>query len=357
MNPISNDATVFVLNPGSTTTQLALFDRAQELWREDLHHAPDELSPQVIEQLDLRWAAVESHLSRVPEGSLTAAVGRGGPLKPLPGGTYTVNAPMLDDYTSARYANHASNLGALLAHKVARQYAVPAYIVDPVTTDEFEPEARISGVPEIQRRCRSHALNIKAVARQTAGQLNKDLAGTGFVVAHLGGGISVAALRNGRIVDVNDALLGMGPFSPERAGALPLEGLLTLAFSGDYTFQSLAHRLSRESGLFGYLGTNDLKQVINMVEAGEELAVIVYQAMVTQIAKEIAAMAAVLDGRLDAIILTGGMAHAERFTSDLSARIGFLAAVKIIPGSLELEALARGAWRVILGEETAQDYA
>jgi butyrate kinase len=331
MNRITDSDTVFVLNPGSTTTQLALFDREHELWREDIHHSAGELSSQVIEQLDLRWTAVESQLPRIPEKSLAAAVGRGGPLKPLPGGTYTVNAPMLDDYSTARFANHASNLGALLAHGIAQSFQVPAYIVDPVTTDEFDPEARVSGVPEIQRRCRSHALNI--------------------------GGISVAALRSGRIVDVNDALLGMGPFSPERAGALPLEGLLNLAFSGEYTFESLTHKLSRESGLLAYLGTNDLIQVIAMVEAGEESVVTVYQALLTQIAKEIAAMAVVLGGQPDATILTGGMAHSERFTTDLSAKVEFLAPVTIIPGSLELEALARGAWRVLLGEETAREYA
>jgi butyrate kinase len=167
----------------------------------------------------------------------------------------------------------------------------------------------------------------------------------------------VAALRSGRIVDVNDALLGMGPFSPERAGALPLEGLLNLAFSGEYTFESLTHKLSRESGLLAYLGTNDLIQVIAMVEAGEESVVTVYQALLTQIAKEIAAMAVVLGGQPDATILTGGMAHSERFTTDLSAKVEFLAPVTIIPGSLELEALARGAWRVLLGEETAREYA
>jgi butyrate kinase len=357
MNQVADTATVFILNPGSTSTQVALFDHEHELWRDDIHHSPEELPPNVIKQLGLRWNAVEAHLSRIPEDTLTAVVGRGGPLKPLPGGTYTVNAAMLEDYTTARYANHASNLGALLAHKVAQLLQVPAYIVDPVTTDEFEPEARISGVPEIQRRCRSHALNLKAVARRTADQLHKKLNQTRFVVAHMGGGISVAALRYGKIVDVNDALLGMGPFSPERAGALPLEGLMNLAFSGEYTFESLAHKLSRESGLFAYLGTNDLQQVIEMVDAGNELALTVYRAMIIQIAKKIAALAAVLEGSIDAVILTGGMARAERLTNDITAKISFLAPVTIIPGSLELEALAQGAWRVLLGKEPVREYA
>ncbi len=357
MSPNSAAATVLVLNPGSTSTQLALFSRDGELWREEVRHRSEELVREVAGQLDLRRAAIEPYLERIPPGTLAAVAGRGGPLKPLPGGTYAVNEAMIADLSSARYANHASNLGALLAREVARRFDVPAYIVDPVTTDEFELEARISGVPDIQRRCRSHALNIKAVARKAAGQLDRSLTETSFVVAHMGGGISVAALRGGRIVDVNDALLGMGPFSPERAGALPLEGLLRLAFSGEYTFDSLAHKLSRESGLKGYLGTNDLPEVLRRVDAGDNLAAEVYRAMVYQIAKEIAAMAAVLEGRVDAIILTGGMARAERLCSAISSRVNFVAPVITIAGSLELEALAQGAWRVLDGEEKAKEYA
>ncbi|UCH09048.1 MAG: butyrate kinase [Fidelibacterota bacterium] len=352
----SHPATVLVLNPGSTSTQIALFTQDAELWREELLHEPAELDRQVIRQLDLRWMAVESHLQRVPSDSLAAVVGRGGPLKPLPGGTYAVNEPMLADLSSARFANHASNLGALLADRVAQRYGIPAYVVDPVTTDEFEPVARLSGVPEFERRCRSHALNIKAVARQVADQLERPLEQTNFIVAHLGGGISVTALRSGRIVDVNDALLGMGPFSPERAGALPLEGLLGLAFSGDFTFDELSHKLSRQSGLMGYIGTNDLGEVLKLVDGGSEQAAVAYQAMIYQIAKEIGAMAAVLKGQVDAVILTGGMARSTRLVEELSTRIDFLGPVTTIPGSLELEALAQGAWRVINGEETVREY-
>jgi len=348
--------TVFVLNPGSTSTQVALFSRKAELWREEVEHRPEDLPGEVAEQLDLRWAAIEPHLERIPPGSLAAVVGRGGPLKPLPGGTYAVSDAMITDLSSARYANHASNLGAMLARMVARRFDVPAFIVDPVTTDEFEPEARVSGTPEIQRRCRSHALNTKAVARQVAEQQGRALLQTRFVVAHMGGGISVAALRGGRIVDVNDALLGMGPFSPERAGALPLEGLLRLAFSGAYTFDSLAHKLSRESGLKGYLGTNDLAEVLGRVDSGDDQAGLVYRAMVYQIAKEIGAMVTVLSGEVDAIILTGGMARAARFCNDITARVDFIAPVITVPGSLELAALSQGVWRVIDGKEPAKEY-
>ncbi|UCH63368.1 MAG: butyrate kinase [Fidelibacterota bacterium] len=359
----SNPATVLVLNPGSTSTQLAVFSREGELWREEVRHHPEELSQEVAKQMSLRWAAVEPHLERIPSNTLAAVAGRGGLLKPLPGGTYAINDAMIADLSSARYADHASNLGALLAREVAQRFDVPAYIVDPVTTDEFESEARISGVPEIARRCRSHALNIKAVARKAATQLDHLLTETRFVVTHMGGGISVAALRGGRIVDVNDALLGMGPFSPERAGALPLEGLLRLAFSGKYTLDSLIHKLSRESGLRGYLGTTDLEEVLRRIDAGDKLAAEVYQAMVYQIAKEIGAMATVLashdtglEGRVDAVILTGGMARSERFCSDIASKVNFIAPVITFAGSLELEALALGAWRIINGDEEVKEY-
>ena len=322
-------ATVFVLNLGSTSTQLALFSREGELWREEVRHHPEELPREVVKQMSLRWAAIEPHLEHIPPDTLLAVAGRGGPLKPLPGGTYVVNEAMIADLSSASYANHASNLGALLAREIAKRFDV----------------------------------YIKAVTRKAAAQLDRSLTETRFVVAHMGGGISVAALRGGRIVDVNDALLGMGPFSPERAGALPLEGLLRLAFSGKYTFDSLAHKLSRESGLRGYLGTTDLAEVLQRIDAGDKLAAEVYRAMVYQIAKEIGAMAAVLtphnaglEGRVDAVILTGGLARSERFCSDITSRVNFIAPVTTIAGSLELEALALGVWRVIDGEEKAKEY-
>ena len=352
----SHPATVLVLNPGSTSTQIALFNPDAALWRQEIHHESNELDRQVIRQLGLRWTAVEAQLEHVPEGSLAAVVGRGGPLKPLPGGTYAVNESMIADLTSARFANHASNLGALLADKVAQRYSVPAYVVDPVTTDEFEPVARLSGVPEIERRCRSHALNIKAVARQVANQMSRPLDQTNFIVAHLGGGISVAALQGGRIVDVNDGLLGMGPFSPERAGALPLEGLLELAFSGDYTLDALGHKLSRQSGLMGYLGTNDLGKVLRLIDEGHERAAVVVQAMIYQIGKEISAMASVLCGRVEGIVLTGGLARSQRLVSGITKRVRFLAQVHVLPGERELEALAEGVLRVLQGEEEIKVY-
>ena len=349
---------VFVINPGSTSTEIALFNREERLWQETIHHPAETLPGEISEQLDIRRAAVESHMNRMPDNALAAIVGRGGLLKPLPGGTYAINEAMLVDLTTGRYGHHASNLGAPLAREMSDCYKVPAFIVDPVTTDEFEPVARISGVPEIERRCRSHALNIKAVARLVASeQLDEDLADTSFVVAHMGGGVSVAALSGGRIIDVNDALLGMGPFSPERAGALPLEGLLHLAYGGEHTFESLKRKLSRESGLKGYLGTNDLERVFQLIDRGDHQAHLVYDAMVYQIAKEIGAMATVLKGQVEGVILTGGMAYAQRICDDLKDKIRVIAPVYVLSGSCEMEALAAGAFRVLEGKEDIREYA
>jgi len=348
--------TVLAINPGSTSTEVGLFGRDGELWREDIVHNPDQLAPDVVDQLDYRRAALAPVIEKVEAGQLAAIAARGGPLKPMPGGTYLVNEAMLADYQAAKYANHASNLGALMADQIGATLGVKSYIVDPVTTDEFDAESRISGVPEIERRCRSHALNIKEVGRITAVSLGKDFVNTNLVVCHMGGGISVAALRGGKIVDVNDALLGMGPFSPERAGALPLEGLLKLAFSGEYTYEELKHKLSRAAGFKAYLGTNDLAEVVTRFRAGDALAHTIYRALVRQIAKEIGAMSTVLKGRLDGIVLTGGMAKSETLVADLTERINFIGAVTCIPGSLELEALATGVWRILENIETVKTY-
>ncbi len=348
--------TVLAINPGSTSTQIGLFSRAGEMWREEIVHEPDQLADNVADQLDYRLAAIGPVIEQVEPGQLAGIGARGGPLKPLPGGTYLINQAMLGDYESGKYANHASNLGALMAARIGAAIGVISYVVDPVTTDEFEPDSRISGLPEIERRCRSHALNIKQVGRLTATSLGQDFASANLVVCHMGGGISVAALRGGKLVDVNDALLGMGPFSPERAGALPLEGLLKLAFSGAYTHAELKHKLSREAGLKAYLRTNDLAVVIDRCKAGDELARTVYHALVRQIAKEIAAMATVLNGQVDGIVLTGGMANSATLVEDLTARINFIGAVIAIPGSLELEALATGVWRVLDNIEAAKIY-
>ncbi len=349
---------VLVINPGSTSTKLALWGEAGALREETLDHAPEEMTAagSVSAQLPTRLAAVQTFLSSAGDPAFDAVAGRGGPLRPLEGGSYRVDEDLLADLRSARWGEHASLLGGLLAEAIATERGLPAFVVDPVTVDELDPVARISGVPEIQRLGRGHALSLKAVSRLAAAEIGKPLTETRFTAAHLGGGISVAALRGGRIVDVNDALLGMGPFSPFRAGALPLRGLLDLVYSQGESRGSIEKKLSTESGLFGYLGTGDLVEVEKRIATGDEQAATIFAAMVYQIAKELGAMAAALEMKLDGILLTGGMSRSELLVSALAERLSGLAPFHVYPGEREMEALALGALRVLRGEEEARHY-
>jgi butyrate kinase len=353
-------ATILVINPGSTSTKVAVFRETSEIHKTTIEHPADQLArfDLVVEQFDLRRRAVESWLASLPEKDrrFDAIAGRGAPLKPLEGGTYAVSPRMLDDVRSSRYSNHASNLGPLLAAHFAAVYDVPAYITDPITVDNFTDLARISGLPGIERKCRSHALNIKAVGRAEASRMGRKLDEVNFVVAHMGGGISVAALEQGRIIDVNDGLLGMGPFSPDRAGALPIGSLVDLCFSGAYDKKELLTVLSKKSGLAGYLGEPDLRRVETIIDAGDRNAALIFAAMCYQIAKEIGAAAAALKGRIDGIILTGGMAFSQRLTSTISEYVSFLAPVRLVPGEHEMSALAEGAIRALSGAEPIRIY-
>jgi butyrate kinase len=352
-------APVLVINPGSTSTKIAIWGMEGALMQKSIQHSAAELAkhPLVTEQMQLRLTAVQNSVTEwlVP-GKLSAVVGRGGPLRPLEGGTYKINEHMLEDLRSGKYSNHASNLGAILADYFARKLNIPCYVVDPVTVDEFIPPARISGMPEIQRKCRSHALNIRAVAREVAAKLGKKLEQTTFVVAHMGGGLSICALQGGKIIDVNDGLLGMGPFSPERAGALPIGALVELCFSGTFTKENLLAKLSTGSGLMAYLGTSNCADVERDIEAGDGNAKLYYDAMLYQIAKEIGAIAASLKGKFDAIILTGGMANSAYLLDTLKGYVSFLGKIFVIPGEKEMEALALGAFRVLEGKEQAKTY-
>jgi butyrate kinase len=357
-NKIDISEVVLVINPGSTSTKLAVYHRQGAVDDVVISHDVVELKrfPNPNDQLEMRFNQLLTWLQPFENSKWVAAVGRGGPLGPLEGGTYKINQEMLNDLISCRYSEHASNLGAIIAHRFAEPRQIPAFVVDPVTVDNFPPIARISGFPDIVRRCRSHALNIKAVAREVAEGLQKPIEKTHFVVAHLGGGISVCALEGGRIIDVNDALLGTGPFSPERAGALPIGPLLDLAFSSKYNHKTLVNKLSKEGGLVGYLGTNDLREVETRIQKGDEIAKLIFSAMCYQIAKEIGAMVVVLSGKLDAIILTGGMVNSDMLYEELLPRISFLGTVVRMSGEREMEALARGAFRVLDGVEEAKEY-
>jgi butyrate kinase len=355
-----SEEVIIVVNPGSTSTRIAIRTRERELKSQDIDHVGSPLvrDARSTDQLDGRLRLVEEWLESATESDwqIVGIVGRGGLLRPMEGGTYLVGEAMLDDLRSGRYGDHASNLGALIADRLASRHGVRAYIVDPVTVDEFWERSRISGVPGITRRCRSHTLNIKASARKVAAILGRSIGDIDLVVAHLGGGISICALKQGRIVDVNDALLGQGPFSPNRAGSLPIGPLVELSFSRRYGKKELLDLLSRGSGLYAYLGTADVREVEQMIEQGDAEAELIFDAMIYQVAKEIGAMAAALAGTLEAIVLTGGMARSKKVIAAVREYIGFLAPVHVIPGEHEMEALADGAFRVIDRMEEAMEY-
>ncbi|ESU32221.1 hypothetical protein G3A_12215 [Bacillus sp. 17376] len=350
---------ILAINPGSTSTKLAVYEDEKLLFEETIRHADAEIMklPDLADQLPYRLESIMDALRLKSFNSieLDAVVGRGGMLKPMDSGTYIVDAHLLDDASSGKYGNHASNLGSIIAAEIAGTHQIPAYIVDPVCVDELIPEARISGLADIERKSHVHALNIKAVSREIAVEIGKDLVDSSFVVAHLGGGISVAALRNGRIVDVNNAE-NEGPFAPERAGGLPAKQLVQLCFSGKYTEKELLQRMTKQGGIYSYLGTKNVIEVEQLVLKGNPEAANILNAMVHQIGKEIGAMATVLGGKIDGIILTGGIAHSELIVGLIQEKISFLGKVFVLPGEAEVEALAAGAFRVMKGQEEAKIY-
>jgi len=348
---------ILALNPGATSTKLAVFDDAQVFLRVTVEHQGTSLDgfKRVTDQFQYRLDLILAALAEagLPLDSLHAVVGRGGLLKPLEGGTYAVNAGMLADLEHAR--EHASNLGAILADRIAGSLGIPAFIVDPVSVDEMEPEARISGLPELPRLSFSHALNSKAVARRAAKDLGGSYADFNFVVAHLGTGISITAHRKGRMVDVSGAD-EEGPFSPARAAGVPAMLLAKLCYSGQYTEQQMLALLVGEGGLYAHLGTRDVREAEQRAAAGDVRAAIVLKAMAYRMAREIGAMAAVLAGQVDRVIITGGIAYSKRIVADVSERVAFIAPILVLPGEEELEALAEGALRVLRGEESAKVY-
>ncbi|RDU36731.1 butyrate kinase [Neobacillus piezotolerans] len=350
---------ILAINPGSTSTKLGIYEDRKLLFTETVRHADEDLAgfSKIADQLPLRLQVVAEFFEKhgFDARRLAAVAGRGGLLKPMNGGTYMVSEDMLSDATSGIFGEHASNLGPVLAFEIASKFEIPAYIVDPVTVDEFIPESRLSGFSGIDRISQLHALNIKAVSRKVARGLGRPLEELNFVVAHLGAGISVAAGLGGRIIDVNNAD-NEGPFSPERSGTLPLKQLIRLCYSGKYTEKEVVGLVTRKGGLCSYLGTKSAHEAEKRAISGDFHAELVLNAMVHQIAKEIGAMAAVLDGRVDGIILTGGLAHSEYIVGKLRKKIGFLGEVFVLPGEEELEALAEGALRVLNGEEAKREY-
>lgn len=351
---------LLIINPGSTSTKIGVYEDEKAVLVETLRHQTEEIEKYatVADQFEFRKEVILNVLKEknVDINTLSAIVGRGGLLRPIEGGTYAVNERMLQDIKAAARGEHASNLGALIANQIAKELNIPAFIVDPVVVDEMEEMARISGIPEIERTSIFHALNQKAVAKRYAKEQGKKYEDINVIVAHMGGGVSVGAHKNGRIVDVNNALDGEGPYSPERSGGVPIGDLVKMCYSGKYTLDEMKKKITGKGGFVAYLGTNNALEVENAALAGEPKAKLIHDAMGYQVAKEIGKCAAVLCGKVDAIILTGGMAYGKPMVNVIKERVEFIAPIVVYPGEDELLALAEGALRVLRGEETAKEY-
>lgn len=351
---------ILTINPGSTSTKVAIFQldsSLKPLAYENIEHDGEALKQlkSTDEELAFRANCILEFISSNGINKIDCIVSRGGLVKPLAAGSYAISSQMLDDLSSNRYGTHASNLGAQIANKLKEKFNCQAMIVDPVGVDEFHPLARYAGIPEMERKSQSHALNIRATARMAAKELGLTLETANFVVAHLGGGFSVVPLEHGRIIDANNANDG-GPFSPQRAGSLPITQLVRLAYSGKYkTDRELIYKLTRESGLIAHLGTDNGKEIVARIANGDKKAEEVFKAMAYQISKEIGAMAAVLCGKVDAIIITGGLARPP-LIDWIKEHTKWIANVYAYPGEKEQEALAEAGARFLLGEENLKTY-
>jgi len=346
---------VLAINPGSTSTKFGLYTRQGAQWVRTIRHGDEELARfggrPMIARLDYRTEMIAQALeeSAYQPASIAAVAGRGGLLPPVTCGTYLVDEAMVEELHLAHRGEHASNLGALLALRFAQAAGVNAYIVDPVTADEWQPCARLSGSPLIERSPIGHVLNTRAVARRFAREQGRLYESLHLVVAHMGSGITVSAHALGRQIDSNT--IEEGPFGPDRTGGLPVRALIKLCFSGRFAQKEIDHKIFGDGGLYAYLGTRVLEEVERRINAGDQQAALVFDAMVYQIAKEVGAMAAVLEGKVDAVLLTGGMAHSARVITRLRNYLGWIAPVHVYPGEDELQALAEGVFRVLDGEE------
>ena len=351
---------VLVINPGSTSTKIGVFQDETLLLEHTIRHKTEEIAKfsSIIDQFSFRKEAILQALEAesIKLSTLDAVCGRGGLLRPIEGGTYSVNDAMIEDLRTGYFGQHASNLGGIIAREIATELMIPSFIVDPVVVDEMSSIARISGSPLMQRKSIFHALNQKAVARRYAKEIDQSYDELRLIIAHMGGGITVGAHAGGKVIDVNNGLHGDGPFSPERAGSVPIGDLVELCFSGTFYRDDIMKMLVGEGGLVGYLGTNDAVQVEKKIAAGDDEAKLIYDAMAYQIAKEIGSAATVLEGRVDAIILTGGIAYGKDFVENISSKVSWISDIAVYPGEDELQALSEGAIRVLSGEEKAKNY-
>ena len=351
---------ILIINPGSTSTKIGVYEDENQIFEETLRHPTEEIAKyaSIIDQKDFRKEVILNVLKEknFDIKTLDVVVGRGGLLKPIPGGTYAVTDDLLEDLKIGKQGQHASNLGGILAKEIGDEVGVPSYIVDPVVVDELEPVARYSGMPELPRRSIFHALNQKAVAKRYAKEIGKPYDQLNLIVIHMGGGVSVGAHRHGKVVDVNNILDGEGAFSPERAGTVPVGDLIKLCYSGKYTEKEIYKKICGNGGFNGYIGSNDMRDLLKWKEEGNQEAANLIDAFHYQIAKDAGAMAAVLNGKVDQIICTGGIAYGKETIDALKEKLGWIADFTVYPGEDELLALAQGALRVMNGEEEAKVY-
>lgn len=354
---------ILSINPGSTSTKIAVFNDLELKFSKTLRHSSEEILKykSIFDQYDFRKNIILDALKEkeCEIESLDAVVGRGGLLKPIPGGVYQVNDAMLIDLKKGVLGEHASNLGGVLANEIAKATGnknTKAFIVDPVVVDELDDIARFSGHPELPRISIFHALNQKAVARRYAREMNTSYDKLSLIVVHLGGGVTVGVHKNGRVIDVNNGLDGDGPYSPERAGSLPVGALAKLCFSGKYQLHEIRKMITGKGGFVAYLGTNNAQEIEERMENGDQKAKMVYLGMAYQVAKEVGALATVLEGNVDRILLTGGIAHSNTLTKWITKRIQFIAPVKVYPGEDEMSALAENAYYALNGELPIKEY-
>ena len=349
---------ILAINPGSTSTKISVYEDDREIFTSNLDHPAKELEKygKVADQFEMRKEAILQVLrdKGIEISSLSAVVGRGGMVPSVKSGAYIVNDRMADRLRNAPVVEHASNLGALIAYEIANEAGVRAYIYDSVRVDEMIDIARISGLPEIPRTSTTHALNSRAMAMKLAERYGRKYSDMNFVVAHMGGGISVSVHEKGQIVDViaDDE----GTFSPERAGRVPCKALVDLCYSGKYDLKTMQKMLRGNGGLKAYLGSTDVREIVKRIEGGDSYAAMVLEAMAYQVAKGIGELATVVNGEVQAIIITGGIAYSELMTSWIKKRVSFIAPVEIMPGENEMESLAKGTLRVLRGEEEAREY-
>ncbi|WP_368645982.1 butyrate kinase [Alkalibacterium putridalgicola] len=351
---------ILVINPGSTSTKVSLYNKLDVLATNTIRHRTDKLAQfkGVIDQKEFRKKLIIGFMEKegyLPQ-DLTAVAGRGGLLKPIPGGTYIVEEEMLKDLREEKYNTHASNLGAILAKEIAELAGVKAYIVDPVVVDELDDIARISGLKGIERRSVVHALNQKAVARKILQQKSKVYETSNVIVAHLGGGASIGAHQNGKMIDVVNGLDGEGPFTPERTGGLPLYDFAKMILEQQLDLDQVKKLLAGNGGMKSYLNEIDIRNVLDMINKGDKEAELILRAMTYQLAKAIGEMATVLKGKVDVIILTGGGSYSEFIVSHTKERVEWIAPVEVMPGEMEMDALHEGVMRVLNKEEEPKRY-